>query len=231
MKHWHDTSDLKTPASAGSRAASLFPQKRDRTETDKDMLYEKIALSDDAAETADRNLLASVMAQLADSPAPAQAAPAAAPAVSKPKRGISWSLPGFEGECRVATNFGDLPIKALRLRDRVKTLSGAFLEVKWIDQIRLDVDYISRHPEANPVLIRAKALGGVFPVKNMLVSPGQQVWVPKAADGHSMKIAGDMDGQPNVLRMRRPEITYYRFHLGQPEKVCIEGAWFCTAPE
>ena len=83
---------------------------------------------------------------------------------------------------------------------------------------------------ALPVMIRAKALGGIGPAKNMLVSPGQTVWVPKVSDGYRATLAGELDGQPNIMRPRRPELTYYRFHCGSPEKVCVEGSWFCPAP-
>ena len=174
---------------------------------------------------ADKDILAAVLAQTGEvEPAPA---PRAEPRASAP---VAWTLPGFEGSCRVTTNFGELPIQALRKRDMVKTISGAYREVKWIDAIRLDEDFMTRHPGAHPLMIRAKALGGTFPVRNMLVSPAQQLWVPRVGAGFSAKTAADLEGTPNIHRMRRSEIVYYRFHCGDEEKVCIEGAWFCTAP-
>lgn len=144
---------------------------------------------------------------------------------------MRWTLPGFESKARVATNFGDLPIEALRVRDRVRTLSGAFREVKWIDRIRIDADFTSRHTEADPILIRAKSLGQGYPSKDMLVSPAQTVWVPSQSKGWvgvtAMQLA---HSRPNIHSIHRTELTYYRFHCGEPETVCVEGGWFCTAP-
>ena len=74
-------------------------------------------------------------------------------------RNLRWDLPGFERNCRVATQFGYLPVQALRKRDKVKTLSGVYREVQWIDEIRLDEDFLAHHPEAYPVLLRKNVFG------------------------------------------------------------------------
>ena len=119
----------------------------------------------------------------------------------------------------------------LRLRDRVRTISGAFREVTWIDEIRLDAAFLSRHPEAQPVTIRAKAFGGLFPADDMMLSPAQALWLPEGRSRHAARPALSLDKEPGIARARTDEITYYRFHLGTPDKVCIEGAWFCVSPE
>lgn len=148
-----------------------------------------------------------------------------------PARKLDWTLPGFERRARVATIFGDLPIEALRLRDKVKTISGAFKQVQWIDEIRLDADFMARHPEAHPVMIRARALDGAMPCENILVSPGQEIWSPRHSGQSLARAASDLDGLPNITRLHRAEVTYYRFHCGAPETVSVEGAWFRVAPE
>ncbi|MHA6262473.1 Hint domain-containing protein [Arenibacterium sp. CAU 1754] len=185
----------------------------------------------DVRSESDKDLLASVLAQTHD-PAVDENARALSTGIAPAyKCDVDWTLPGFGGKCRVTTIFGDLPIEALRRRDKVKTISGAFREVKWIDEIRLDADFMSRHSEAFPILIRAKALDGVHPVKDMLVSPGQDVWMPKMTGKSCAQTAAQLDGQPNIMKTHKPEITYYRFHCGEPEKVSVEGAWFYVAPE
>lgn len=230
MKHWHEFSLFRSAPPRPDPAPAEDPQLLDfALDLDPDLAAEDIDLDHDP-DVSDRDLLAAVLAQAGDAPAPArpaQAREAAAPA--RPAGG--FALPGFEGKCRVATIFGDLPIEALRRRDKVKTISGAYREVEWVDAIRLDADFMARHAAAHPIQIRAKALGGVAPMRNMLVSPGQQVWVPKVSDGFVAAHADSLTAQPNMERMRRAEITYYRFHCGGPEKVCIEGAWFLTAPD
>ena len=142
-----------------------------------------------------------------------------------------WTLAGFDGRCRVTTDFGNMPVMGLRVRDRVKTISGTFREVKWIDDVRLDAAFLARHPEAQPMMIRAKALGGLFPSDDMMLSPAQEIWVPDGQSGHGARPAASLEAQPGIRRHSTGEITYYRFHLGAPETVCIEGAWFCVKPE
>lgn len=222
MRYWQDIPFLKGLSPARGPEAAPVLMEDDILDDDPDFTADD--LDPDNPDVADHALLAAVMAQTGEV--------AAAPSRPEPpsRRVIAWKLPGFESKCRVTTSFGDLPIEALRVRDQVRTISGAYREVRWIDRIRLDADFLSRHPEALPVMIRAKALGGVGPAKNMLVSPGQTVWVPKVSDGYRATLAGELDGQPNIMRTRRPELTYYRFHCGGPEKVCVEGSWFCTAP-
>ncbi len=240
MKHWQEFNPFRGAAARPERAAVQqepqlldFALDLDPDQVESDLIAADIDLMQDP-DVADHDLLAAVLAQTSEVESSVKAAPARArkPAVTPaPRPAGQFALPGFEGKCRVSTIFGDLPIEALRRRDKVKTITGAYREVEWIDAIRLDADFMSRHAGAHPVQIRAKALGGVAPVRNMLVSPGQDVWVPKVSDGYVATSAEALIGQPNMERMRRAEITYYRFHCGGPEKVCIEGAWFLTAPE
>ena len=172
----------------------------------------------------ENSILNSVLAQVSSEEKSTPETPPAA----KP---VQWRLPGFEGKCRVATNFGDLPIEALRKRDMVRTLSGAYREVKWVDAIRLDVEFLERHPEAAPVQLQPKSLAGAFPRKTMLVSPGQSICAPRDGGSNSVMRAGDLLSRPNIMRAQRAEVTYYRFHCGQNEIISIGGGWFATGPE
>ncbi len=144
---------------------------------------------------------------------------------------MRWELPGFDRRCRVSTNFGELPIEALRRRDMVKTQSGAYRAVEWVDAIRLDADFMSRHPGAHPVQIRAKSLGSGVPNRNILVSPGQIICPNGLIGNLGTALAEDILGYPGICRMQQTEMVYYRFHCGSAETVCIEGAWFCVAPD
>lgn len=173
----------------------------------------------------DADLLSAVMRQTA------MPDPSARPrTVAKPAGPIFWTLPGFERRCRVSTNFGELPIQALRVRDKVKTLSGGYKEVQWIDEIRLDADFLSRHPEAQPVYLRTKALAAGQPTRHMLVSPAQVICTDGRIGTKKTGPATDFEGHPSICRAPQVEITYYRFHCGEPVTVCVEGAWFCVTP-
>ncbi len=182
----------------------------------------------------DKDVLASVMQQMGTTqpaePAAEDRSETTVPSEPVTGKAISWKLPGFDRRCRVSTIFGELPIEALRLRDQVKTLSGAYKQVQWIDEIRLDADFLRRHPEAHPIQLRARSLGGTQPGKNILVSPGQMLHATGLIGNIKKGLAAEFDGYPSINRLQQTEITYYRFHCGEPETVSIEGAWFCVSP-
>lgn len=148
---------------------------------------------------------------------------------SQPRR-ITWNLPGFDRRCRVSTRIGDLPIEALRLHDQVKTRSGAYLAVTWIDAIRVDANFMARHPEAHPMYVPASVIGPGQPVRDMLLSPGQPFGTSERATGAAHAPALEFDGHSGIRRIEKTEITYFRFHCDAPTEVQIDGAWFHVAP-
>lgn len=161
-----------------------------------------------------------------DANAPAHLAPVE---IGDRSDAVDWTLPGFEGHCRVPTNFGDLPIHALRLRDMVRTQTG-FRPVKWIDQVHLDADFMQRHADAHPIYVAARSLGANTPKTNILVSPGQTLRLNSDHTGSTMVRAIDLLGRRNIHRKQVTEITYYRFHLGERALVNIEGAMVSITP-
>ena len=77
------------------------------------------------------------------------------------KEPAKWTLPGFGGKSRVLTSFGHLPIEALRRNDPLKTSSGSYTKVTWIDSIGLDAEFLSSHSQAQPIYIPAGSFGGI----------------------------------------------------------------------
>lgn len=142
----------------------------------------------------------------------------------------SWTLPGFGGKSRVATAFGDLPIEAMRLRDPVRTRSGRFLEVRWIDTLQLDAKFLSLHPKSNPILIPKASLERETPNNDILVSPAQSFRMPRNSSDKSTTSAQSIVGRGNVARKPQNGFTYYLFHCGEPTSVNIEGLWFEVTP-
>jgi len=137
---------------------------------------------------------------------------------------VDWNLPGFAGNVRVGTDFGDLPIEALRIRDGIRTASGRIARVRWIDKIHLDADFMRRHPGAQPVRIPANAFGVGKPLQDMTVSPCQEV----CSDAHVASrflLASQLVSQSRAHRLQTAGVTYYRFHCGDPVVVRCEGVW------
>ncbi len=116
------------------------------------------------------DIISSVMKQMAEEeasqPAAQPEAKPAAPVVrtgreaSEPsKTAMRWNLPGFDGKAKVTTSFGELPIEALRLRDPVKTISGSYMKVEWLDRMHLDEGFLNGFHDASPVRFQRGALG------------------------------------------------------------------------
>lgn len=145
-------------------------------------------------------------------------------------RPIVWTLPGFCGSMRVTTSFGDLPLHALRVRDPLRTSEGEFAKVAWVDQVRLDEDFLSANPDALPVLVPAGSLGRNLPRVDLIASPHQSLLVA-SPDGHSMsRLARDLLGRPGVVRKPAMSVTYTVFHCGAPAIAYIEGLPVRVAP-
>ena len=142
----------------------------------------------------------------------------------------TWNLPGFSGKSKITTIFGQLPIEALRVRDQVKTFSGEFVRIEWIDRIKLDIDFLEGRPGAQPVLIRSGAFGPNKPNQHMLVSPAQGVRMSGMHGTNVYKRASDLIGRRDIIRLPHSGFTYYMFHCGAPATVNVDGVWFATRP-
>lgn len=141
-----------------------------------------------------------------------------------------WTLPGFYGKSKITTIFGQLPIEALRLRDQVKTFSGDFVRIEWIDKIKLDVDFLEGRPGAQPVLIREGAFGPKKPNQNMLVSPAQTLRMSSMHGTDVHKKAAKLIGRRDIIRLPHSGFTYYMFHCGKPATVNVDGVWVSVKP-
>lgn len=142
----------------------------------------------------------------------------------------AWALPGFSGRSKVLTSFGELPIEALRRNDPVKTSSGHFQKVSWIEKISFDADYLRRHPEAQPVLVRAGALGNKTPASDMLVSPAQRLKAAVQYGEYSFRTSLTLVGRSGISRSPQSSFTYFLFGCAEECSVCIDGIW-CPLPQ
>lgn len=144
--------------------------------------------------------------------------------------GLVWDMPGFGPMTRISTTFGDVPAQALRVRDTIRTRTGECLQIQWLDRIILNEEFMQRHPEANPILIRASAMAVGLPGRDVMVSPGQAVCFSAHVAAGDFKAAGTLTGRPNIMRKPEPIITYTLFHCGRPVEVKVEGIWARVAP-
>lgn len=131
-----------------------------------------------------------------------------------------WTLPGFGPLTKITTSLGDVPALALRERDLVRTKTGDFKRIVWLDRIVLDEEFISLHPDSLPVHIKPNALGRGIPNADVYLAPRQPI-APQANKllGTYEEGALDLIGRPGVFRKAEAMYTYTLFHLGEPAVV------------
>lgn len=147
----------------------------------------------------------------------------------QPLRQLEWHLPGTTGKARISTAFGDLPIEALRRRDAVRTYFGATAEVKVVDKIHLDQNFIRRTPGSLPIKIPANSIGPGRPKNDLFVSPGQEISL-NAHVASSFHQAKELYGRFRMDLTYSTGLTYYRFHCGSPVVVQVDGVWLRFNP-
>lgn len=147
-----------------------------------------------------------------------------------PSRERLWSLPGLCWNASVMTSFGALPAQVLRQHDPLRLADGQIARIAWVDKIKLDEDFLAAFPDAQPVMIRAGALGRGLPTQDLLVSPHQKVAVAGANFTTELRTARDLLGRPGVLRQPQTLVTYHLFHVGTPARVLVEGLSLHTQP-
>lgn len=141
-----------------------------------------------------------------------------------------WTLPGLCWNARVMTSFGALPVQVLRKFDPLRVADGSVARIAFVDQIQLDEGFLHAYPDAQPVLIRAGALGQGLPTQDVLVSPHQKISIQGANFSAELRLARDLLGRPGILRRPQTMLTYYLFHCGHPAQVSAEGLSVHTAP-
>jgi hypothetical protein len=143
---------------------------------------------------------------------------------ANPTKAADWYLSGFCGRERIGTTFGDLPIEALRARDELRTYQGNAVTVKAVDQVKLDWDFIRNTPRALPIRIPANSFGPGKPLRDLLVSPGQEV-SPDIHVPTTFLSARNLIGRFAMDFTQNSGFSYFRFHCGAPAIVKVEGIW------
>lgn len=135
---------------------------------------------------------------------------------------------GFEGlgpMTRVATSFGDMHAQALRERDMLRTKVGGFVKIESVDRFILDEDFLSYHPEALPIRIRAGAFGRNVPANDVILAPFQKINSSQQIAGPPLARAVDALGRPTVMRAPETMITYTVIRCAKPASILCEGLW------
>ena len=168
------------------------------------------------------HILQSVMARLTTQP-PER------PRTPRPVQTAKWTCPGFLGKTRILTDFGALPIEALRTNDPIVTGVGRVMRVRRIRKIGLDRHVLAQTPDAQPVRIMADAFGPGLPKQDMLLSPAQELTVRIQNFPPRRLRAGEIRGTGAVMRAPATALVYYAFELEEEAVAYAEGISFSVA--
>lgn len=127
----------------------------------------------------------------------------------------------------IACCFGNVPAAALRERDRVRARDGSFVQILHLSRSVLDQDFLTRHPDAMPIRIRAGALGPGLPAADVLVSPSQHI---AAIPGRlpAPRRAADLLAVPGVYRQPETGLSYTQLILARAAEIQAHGLWFAV---
>ena len=120
-------------------------------------------------------------------------------------------------------------LEALRVRDDLRTYSGASATVQEVDRIHLDQDFLRKQPSALPIRIPANAFGPGRPSQDMLLSPGQEI-CPDAHVATTFVKANELRSRFNPDLAQATGLTYFRIHCGTPAIVRVDGIWIRIKP-
>jgi hypothetical protein len=140
-------------------------------------------------------------------------------------------FPCFGRGTLIQTEFGPVPVEALRAEMKVWTRDNGLKPLIWTGSRHLGALHLRAYPNLRPIRIRAGALGQNLPERDLLVSPQHRVLVRS-------KIAQRMFGTFEVLVAAKQllqldgidvaedldEVDYFHLLFDQHEIVVSEGA-------
>ncbi len=134
--------------------------------------------------------------------------------------GTDITVTCFCAGTRIATPGGNVPVEQLRIGDLVSLANGNAAPVRWVGRQTVSTRFADPL-RSLPVRIRAGALGGHLPRRDLLVSPGHALLL----DGVLVQ-AGALAGVRGVAReTAMPEVfTYWHVELDEHSLLLAEGA-------
>jgi len=121
----------------------------------------------------------------------------------------------------IATVAGERPIESLATGDMIALADGTQKPIKWVGRMTVDLHRFNRHI-ASPILIRAGALGGGLPKRDLYTSYRHGF----AVNG-VLVIAGMLVNGTSIVQCsdwKEPTVTFYQIEVEGHELMVVEGA-------
>jgi hypothetical protein len=128
-------------------------------------------------------------------------------------------VPCFAAGTRVLAAAGEVPVEDLCFGDEMVTLNGCRLaRLVWLGQKHIDCRRHQSPTDVYPIRVRAGALGGRLPSRDLLLSPDHAVSV----GGALIPVRHLIDGS-TIVQEPVDEVTYYHVELATHDVILAEG--------
>jgi Hint domain len=119
----------------------------------------------------------------------------------------------------IQTPHGEVAIETLRIGDRVQTLSGVSMPIRWIGRRRYSGWSAWGNPQVCPILIGAGAIADEVPSRNLWVSPEHALFI----DGLLIPAAALVNGTTIVQDQEVDEVTYIHLEFATHTVIFAQG--------
>jgi ELWxxDGT repeat protein len=125
----------------------------------------------------------------------------------------------------IATKHGQNTVETLRIGDEVTTMSGAVRPIKWIGRRSYGGRFIMGRMDILPICIKAGALGGNMPERDLWISPNHAMYFEDEARGGELIEAKDLVNGVSIVQARPVEkVEYFHIELDSHDVIIAEGA-------
>ena len=134
---------------------------------------------------------------------------------------LNDTAPCYLRGTRLLTVRGEVPVEALCVGDLVVTMLGrgaALKPVRWLGHRRLALTHHPRPDEANPIRIRAGALGDGQPLRDLLVSPAHRLRLDE-----TLIRAVDLVNGATIVQEAAATVEYWHVELNGHDILLAEG--------
>ncbi len=141
----------------------------------------------------------------------------------------AWNIAGFGPSTQIDTDYGPRPAQTLRVGDLVRLRSGRFGPIVRIETLQVDEADVDDISAAKPVLIGRARLGFDFPIRPVLLAPGQKL-SDRQRLPETYRTAGDLLRAGFAQRHPESLLRYVVFSFAAAEDVCAGGVWLRVEP-
>ncbi len=137
----------------------------------------------------------------------------------------------FASGTRIATQKGEVCVEDLEAGDKVFTRDNGIQTLRWVGRRDLTAGELETHPEFQPILIRAGALGKGIPERDLQVSPQHRMLLTSElaevmfGEREILVAAKFLTGLDGVDQVQADHISYHHLMFDHHEVILADGAW------